>query len=40
MHYNDIRTLPRLFINGIASICITAADNLQQLHVKQINFNN
>ena len=35
------RTLPRLFINGIASISITAAANtLQQLHVTRINFNN
>ena len=35
-------TLPRLFINGIASIiCITAADTLKELlHVSmRINFN-
>ena len=32
-------TLPRLFINGIASICIIAANALQQLHVTRINFN-
>ena len=32
-------TLPRLFINGIASICMTAANTLQQLPVTRINFN-
>ena len=31
-------TLPLLFIKGIASICITAANTLQQLHVTRINF--
>jgi hypothetical protein len=31
-------TLPRLFIQGIASVCITAANTLQQLHVTGINF--
>ena len=31
--------LPRLFINGIASICLTVANTLQQLHVTRINFN-
>ena len=33
-----MRTLPSLFINGIASIFITAANTLQQLHVTRINF--
>ena len=33
-------TLPRLFLNGIASTCIIAANTLQQLHVMRINFNN
>ena len=33
-------TLPRIFINGIASICIAAVNTLQQLHVTRINFNN
>ena len=28
--------LPRLFINGIFCICITAANTLQQLHISQI----
>jgi hypothetical protein len=32
-------TLPRLFMNGIASIYITATNTLQQLHVTRINFN-
>ena len=32
-------TLPRLFINKISSICITAATTFQQLHVTRINFN-
>ena len=41
MYYNIImkHTLPHLFINGIASICITVANTLQQLNVTQINFN-
>jgi hypothetical protein len=41
MYYNIMKhTLPRLFINGIASIYITATNTLQQLHVTRINFNN
>ena len=32
MYYNQTY-LPQLFINGIASICITAANTLQRLHM-------
>jgi hypothetical protein len=41
LYYNETmkHTLPRLFINGIAFIRITAASTLQQLHVTRINFN-